>query len=132
MSEANRRQKDRIRVLLVDDEKAYVDVLTNRLKKRGLEVTKSYSGTEGIQCLRQQDFDIAVLDLKMEDMDGLEVLKIFKTMAPNLMIVMLTGHGSAEAAGQGIELGAFDYLTKPCALEELLDKIREAYRAREW
>jgi len=123
-------QKDRIRVLLVDDEKEYTKVLSNRLTKRGLEVSKADSGSQAIQILRKEDFDIAVLDLKMEDMDGIEVLKIFKKMDPQLMVIMLTGHGSEQAAKEGMEFGAFDYLTKPCELEELLAKIREAYQAR--
>ena len=66
----------------------------------------------------------------MEDMDGIEVLKILKKMAPELVVIMLTGHGSAEAAHQGIQLGAFDYLTKPCELEELIEKIHEAHSQR--
>jgi DNA-binding NtrC family response regulator len=66
----------------------------------------------------------------MEDMDGIEVLKILKIMDPQLAVIMLTGHGSAAAAKQGIEFGAFDYLTKPCELEALLEKIMEAYEHR--
>jgi len=116
---------DWIRVLLVDDEEAYVNVLGNRLARRGMEVAKAYSGTEGIQALRGRDFDVAVLDLKMEDMDGIEVLKIFRMMAPDLKVIMLTGHGSAQAAKEGITLGASGYLTKPCELDELVDMIRQ-------
>jgi DNA-binding response OmpR family regulator len=66
----------------------------------------------------------------MEDMDGIEVLRIFKKMAPEMDVIMLTGHGSELAAQEGIESGAFDYLMKPCALEELLAKIEEAVRKR--
>ena len=119
---------ERIKVLLIDDEVGFVNVLAKRLGKRNMEVTPAYTGTEAIQLVRKQDFDVAVLDLKMEEMDGIEVLKIFKTMDPNMMVIMLTGHGSQQAAKEGIELGAFDYLTKPCELEELLTKIREAYQ----
>ena len=67
-----------IKLLLVDDEKAFVDVIAKRMSKRNIDVTKAYSGTEALQALRKADFDVAVLDLKMEDMDGIEVLKIFK------------------------------------------------------
>jgi DNA-binding response OmpR family regulator len=128
MSSEVRNANDRIKLLLVDDEQAYVNVLANRLQKRNIEVTKAYNGAEAIQAVRSQDFDVAVLDLKMEDMDGIEVLKVFRKMDPNLVVIMLTGHGSAEAAREGIQCGAFDYLTKPCELGELLTKIREAYR----
>lgn len=130
MTSAEDVNSDRIRLLLVDDEEGFVNVLSKRIGRRNIEVTKAFSGSEAIQALRLHAFDVAVLDLKMEDMDGLEVLKIFKIMDPRLAVIMLTGHGSTEAAKQGINLGAFDYLTKPCELEELLEKITAAYRAR--
>ena len=124
-----------IRLLLVDDEEGYVHVLTNRLSRRGVLVTKTHSGREAIQALRGQDFDVAVLDLKMEDMDGIEVLRILKNLDPQIEVIMLTGHGSQRAARQGIQLGAFDYLSKPCELEDLLASIRKAAEKRgtpEW
>ncbi len=123
-------QTDPIRLLIVDDEVGFVNILAKRLSRRNMEVTSAYTGTEAIQILRRQDFDVAVLDLKMEEMDGIEVLKIFKKMDPKMVVIMLTGHGSEQAAREGIEFGAFDYLTKPCELEELLAKIREAYQER--
>lgn len=119
-----------IRVLLVDDEVDYLRVLSNRLKRRGFEVVTARGGESAIQTLRKRDFDVAVLDLKMEDMDGIEVLRIFKKMDPTLMVLMLTGHGSEKAAREGIALGAHDYLSKPCELEDLIEKIRDAVAAR--
>lgn len=127
---SNNINSDSIRLLLVDDEKDFVNILSKRIKRRNIDVTKAFSGAEAIQALRGQEFDVAVLDLKMEDMDGIEVLKILKIMDPKLTVIMLTGHGSAEAAERGIKLGAFDYLTKPCELTELLEKIMEAYAHR--
>lgn len=118
------------RLLIVDDEKEYVTVLAKRLNRRGFDVTTAFSGFEGIQALRYADFDVAVLDLKMEDIDGLEVLKIFKKLAPEIAVIMLTGHGSAQAAKMGLEQGAFDYLSKPCELEELVTKLNEACESR--
>jgi DNA-binding response OmpR family regulator len=115
-----------IRLLLVDDETGFVNVLAKRIAKRGFSVTKAFSGLEAIQVLRKEIFDVAVLDLKMEDMDGIEVLKVFKKMAPRLQVIMLTGHGCEEAAREGLESGAFDYLTKPCEFEELMKKIQDA------
>ena len=117
-----------INVLLVDDEICYVNVLANRLLKRNIVATKAFSGTEAIQKLRDTDFDVIVLDLKLEDMDGIEVLKILKRMVPHINVIMLTGHGSEEAAKDGIKEGAFDYLTKPCELHELIAKIKEAHK----
>jgi DNA-binding NtrC family response regulator len=130
VSENDPLQEEPIRLLLVDDEKGYVHVLSNRLSRRNIDVKKTYSGQEAIQALRGQDFDVAVLDLKMEDMDGIEVLKILKKLDPNLEVIMLTGHGSEQAAREGIEFGAFDYLSKPCELEQLLAKIQEAAKYR--
>jgi len=115
-----------IRLLLVDDEVGFLDVLTKRLSKRGMDVTSAPSGTDGIQVLRKADFDVAVLDLKLEDMDGIEVLEIFKKMVPDLPVIMLTGHGSEQAANEGLAHGAFDYLLKPCDLDDLIAKIRQA------
>jgi len=123
------RKKDPIKLLLVDDEEAYVNVLANRMARRNIEVTKALSGTGGIQALRKEDFDVAILDLKMEDMDGIEVLKVFKKMVPSMPVIMLTGHGSEKAARDGLALGASGYLTKPCDLEELMEKIKEAIRS---
>ncbi len=117
-----------IRLLLVDDEVGFVDVLSKRISRRGIDVTTAASGSEAIQTLRRQDFDVAVLDLKMEDMDGIEVLKIFKKMDPNMPVIMLTGHGSEHSASQGKKFGAYDYLTKPYELDDLIQKIKEAIR----
>jgi DNA-binding NtrC family response regulator len=119
-----------IRLLLIDDEKDFVNILAKRFKHRNIDVTKAFSGTEAIQALRENEFDVAVLDLKMEDMDGIEVLKIFKIMDPRLSVIMLTGHGSAESAEQGLKLGAFDYLSKPCEMEDLVQKIMQAFAQR--
>jgi DNA-binding NtrC family response regulator len=118
-----------VRLLLVDDEKGFVEVISKRMSRRNIQVTRALNGTEGIRALRGQDFDVAVLDLKMEDMDGIEVLKIFKKIVPDMPVIMLTGHGSEQAARDGIQFGAFDYLTKPCELEDLISKIQEAVGA---
>ena len=119
-----------IKILLVDDERGFVDIIAKRMSKRNIEVTRAYSGTEALQALKKEDFDVTILDLKMEDMDGIEILKIFKKIAPDLPVIMLTGHGSEEAARDGIRFGAFDYLTKPCDFEALMVKINEAYQQR--
>ncbi|WP_035241654.1 response regulator [Desulfobacter vibrioformis] len=118
------------RLLLVDDEKEFVDVLSNRLGRRGIEAVKAYSGAEALRALREARFDVMVLDLKMEDMDGIAVLKIVRKMAPDLPVIILTGHGSRTAAEEGMTLGAFDYLTKPCELKELMKKISLARQAK--
>ena len=130
MEETTKNQPSpKIRLLLVDDEVGFVEVLSKRIIRRGIDVTMAFSGVEAIQTLRRQDFDVAVLDLKMEDMDGIEVLKIFKKMDPNMPVIMLTGHGSEQSANEGKKFGAYDYLTKPYELDDLIQKVKEAIRA---
>jgi DNA-binding response OmpR family regulator len=117
------------RLLLVDDEDGYVSVLAKRLSKRNFAVRIALSGIEAIRIVRNESFDLAVLDLKMEDMDGIEVLKVLKAMAPEMPVIILTGHGSKIAAREGMETGASDYLVKPCDLSELVERIRKACAA---
>jgi len=115
-----------VRLLLVDDEVGYLEVLSKRLSRRGFEVTAARSGAEAIRALRDRDFDLAVVDLKMEDIDGIELLKILRQMLPGLKVIMLTGHGSERAARDGLSQGAFDYLMKPVDLELLVARIHAA------
>ena len=117
---------NRIKLLLVDDEKHFVEVLRKRLTKRNIDVTAAYSGTEGIQAVRKLDFDVAILDLKMGDMDGLEVLRTFKRMYVDMEVIILTGHGTEETVQEGMKLGALAYLSKPCDFEELIGAIKKA------
>ena len=126
MSDKEKGQDNPIKLLLVDDEAGYVSVLAKRMAKRNIVAVTALNGNEAIQTLRGIRFDCAVLDLKMEDMDGIEVLKIFKKMDPSMPVIMLTGHGSETAAREGVKFGAFDYLTKPCDLDDLIEIICEA------
>jgi DNA-binding response OmpR family regulator len=112
------------RILLVDDEAGFVQVLAKRLGRRGFEVLTACSGAEAIHTLRSHEVDLAVVDFKMEGLNGIEVLKVFKMMAPELPVMILTGHGSQTAAREGYRCGAADYLSKPYRFEELLAKIQ--------
>lgn len=120
-------EKQPINLLLVDDEEDFVNVLLKRLTKRHIHVTPAANGTEALQRMRHGDFDVAILDLKMEGMGGIEVLKILQIMAPELPVIMLTGHGCKISAEDAFTNGAFDYLSKPYDFNDLLLKIREAY-----
>ena len=116
----------KIELLLVDDEKSYVKTLSKRLERRNIDVTAAFSGVEAIQALRKMDFDVALLDLKMEDMDGLEVLKIFKKMYSKMEVIILSGHVSEQATLDGAKYGAFAYVSKPFSFQELIDNIKRA------
>jgi DNA-binding NtrC family response regulator len=116
-----------IRVLLVDDEKAFVDTMTKRLAQRGLQVTPAYDGKQALSTLSGESApEIVILDVKMPGMDGIEVLKRIKADHPLVEVVMLTGHATVESAIEGMKLGAFDYLMKPCDIDLLVSKVREA------
>ena len=117
---------DAFKILFVDDEIDFLETLMKRMKKRGVGVSGVGSGENALKFLDDKPADVVVLDVKMPGMDGIEVLKIFKKAYPEMAVIMLTGHGSEKAAKEGIEFGAFDYLTKPCELEDLIEKIHEA------
>ena len=120
-----------IRLLLVDDEEDLVTFLSHRLRKRGVEVTTALSGREALAAVDRQIFDVAVLDLKMPDLDGITVMERLKAIQPFTEVLMLTGHGSHDSAWEAGRLQAFRYLLKPYKIEELLEQIQEAYELRE-
>jgi DNA-binding NtrC family response regulator len=114
-------------VLLVDDEVPFVETMTKRLNKRNLTVLTAHSGQEALQVLDQKkSIDVVVLDVKMPGMDGIETLREIKKGYPLVEVVMLTGHATVESAIEGMKLGAFDYLMKPCDIDQLLAKVQEA------
>jgi DNA-binding NtrC family response regulator len=116
----------KIRLLLIDDEIDFTSVMVKRLGRRGIDATTANGGHQAIALVAEQVFDVVVLDLKMEDMDGIEVLKVLKQKTPNLPVIMLTGHGSHSAAEEGFTHGAFDYLSKPYDIDGLTQIIRKA------
>jgi len=113
-------------VLLVDDEVPFVETMTKRLNKRELMVLPAYSGREALEKLEKNGVDVVILDVKMPGMDGIETLREIKKIHPLVEVIMLTGHATVETAVEGMRLGAFDYLMKPCEIEELLAKVAEA------
>jgi DNA-binding NtrC family response regulator len=113
-----------INLLLVDDEEGFVSVLSKRLKKRNIVVTPALSGSIAIEKFRAERFDVVLLDLKMEFMDGIEVLKALKEMDPSVPVVMITGHGSTEEARRCLDHGAVDCLPKPYDFDRVVETIR--------
>ncbi len=114
-------------VMLVDDEVSFVETLAKRLGKRNIEVITAFSGEECLKTLEtNQNLDVIVLDVKMPGMDGLEALKKVKEEYPLIEVIMLTGHATIESGIKGMKQGAYDFLMKPCDIEELVSKINDA------
>jgi DNA-binding NtrC family response regulator len=121
---------NRIRVLLVDDEEDFVHVVEKRLRKREVDTTVVTTGHDALRELEGGGVDVVVLDVRMPGMDGLETLEKIKRRHPDVEVIMLTGHASLEAALNGMELGAFDYLMKPMDIDDLLYRIEDAYEKK--
>jgi DNA-binding NtrC family response regulator len=121
---------DKFKILIVDDENDFRETIIKRLRARKMEVEGADSGFKALEMLDQQDFDVIVLDVKMPGMDGIETLREIKLKKPLVEVIMLTGHASVESGIQGMQLGAFDYVMKPVALDDLMDKLRQAYERR--
>ncbi|MCF8051748.1 MAG: response regulator [Desulfobacterales bacterium] len=114
------------KILLVDDEKIFTRNMAKLLSNRGYQVEAVNSGDEAIRALEGAAFDVLVLDLKMPGMDGLTTLQEIKKLGLFTETLILTGHGSIDTALEAMKLGAYDYLTKPCEIGELVEKIKGA------
>jgi DNA-binding response OmpR family regulator len=121
---------EKFKMLVVDDETDFLETIVKRLKARNIEVTGAESGYQALDLMERQDFDVVILDVKMPGMDGIETLREMKKKKPRTEVIMLTGHASVESGIQGMQLGAFDYVMKPVALDELLEKVRQAYERK--
>ena len=121
---------DKPRVLIVDDEERFRTTLGKMLKTQGLEVTTRGSGLEALAELQAAPYDVILLDLRMPGMDGMATLSEIKKIDPNLEVIILTGHASVDAAMEIMRLGGYDYLLKPCPLEDLLLKLDNAFEKK--
>lgn len=122
--------KENIRILIVDDEHSFRDLLVQRFSRKGYYIKGVGSAKEALETLKAEAFQVAVFDIKMPGMDGIELLKQAREMEENLQVIMLTGHGTTETAIEAMKKGAYDYLTKPCNLSELEVTIQKAYEKR--
>ena len=114
-------------VLLVDDEVPFVEAMARRLKKRDVNIATSFSGSEALDVLREDSsIEVVILDVKMPGMDGIETLSEIRKKFPLQEVIMLTGHATVETGIEGMKLGAFDYLMKPCDMDVLMEKVKEA------
>src|SRR5574341_1000389 len=120
----------RIRVLVVDDERPTRLLMEKELPRAGCAVASAESGEEGLERLREQDFDVVLLDLKMPGMGGMEVLRRIRESETSAEVVILTGHPDVSTAIEAMKLGAYDYLTKPFKLAEVEEVLRRAAERR--
>ncbi|GLI33241.1 response regulator [Desulforhabdus amnigena] len=118
------------RVLVVDDEPDFLETIVKRLKKRKVDAAGVDSGKKALDLLEREHFDVVILDVRMPGMDGIETLKEIKRIRPLMEVIMLTGHGSVESGMQGMQLGAFDYVLKPAAIDDLLERVHQAYERK--
>lgn len=120
-----------ISLLIVDDEEAFTETLALRLGKRGCVVKTALDGMSAVrQVTEDHAIEVALLDIAMPGMDGIETLKAMKLANPLLEVVMLTGQGTVHTAVESIKLGAYNYLAKPCKIEDLTAYIEEAASRR--
>ncbi len=114
------------KVLLVDDEKDFLNIMSERMKTRGMDVSTAASAKEAIKMAEAESFDAIILDLQMPEMDGLEALRALKAKKPELQVILLTGHATVEKGIQAMKLGAMDLMEKPADLKALTEKIKKA------
>lgn len=119
--------KEEIKILLVDDEKQFVDTLAERLAMRGFSARVAYDGPQALKAV-EDPTDVIVLDLCMPGMDGFEVLRSVKKSNPQVQVIILTGHGGDAEEQTAYRMGAYNFLKKPMDIDELLNSIRMAYR----
>ena len=113
-------------ILLVDDDEAFRVVMAGELTHRGFQVSKAKDGKEALVLLKMGQPDVVLLDLQLPDISGLDVLKAAPDLSPGSEVIMLTGHGSLDTAIESIRMGAFDYASKPCPIDELEVRIQRA------
>lgn len=118
------------RALIIDDESFTLELFEFELKSQGFEVTTAASGSEGIERLKKQDFDVVLTDLNMPDISGIEMVKNSKAIRPLTEIIVVTGDDSSEKAVEAIREGAFDYILKPVDFDKLFTAVRNAVESK--
>jgi DNA-binding NtrC family response regulator len=116
-----------ISILTVDDDDEFRNVVARRFQRRGYDVEQTGSPSEALGKAEQKHYDVAILDIAMPEMDGVQLLERLRQIDPDTQVIMLTGQGTIETAIRAMKLGAYDYLTKPCELAELEVQVERAY-----
>ena len=117
-------------ILIVDDEELYRQLLTTRLGRGGHTLSEAADGDTALEIARNVTIDLALVDIKMPGMDGLQLLGRLKSIDPRMEVVILTGHANVDSAISAMKLGAFDYLSKPYKLSELDITVDRALEKR--
>jgi DNA-binding NtrC family response regulator len=120
-----------IKILLIDDEQTLLEYLSKRLLREGFTVKATFSGEEALEVAANDFFDVAVVDLKMPGIDGVETQKRLKEIQPLIQCIVLTGHGSIDTALESGQQDAYKYLLKPIDYENLVETIKEASKKKE-
>lgn len=118
-------------ILVVDDERAVLQPLSAILKRAGYTVTAVDSGEAALEEIAQQEFDLALIDLKLKGIGGIEVLAVLHERSPNTAAIILTAHATLDTAVEALRQGAHDYLLKPCRTEDLLASVHRGLLARQ-
>ncbi|MEA3232300.1 MAG: response regulator [Thermodesulfobacteriota bacterium] len=118
------------RILLVDDEEEFLDIMSERMRNRGMEVVTASSAKEALEKIENDLFDAIILDLMMPDMNGLETIKAIKEKKPELQVILLSGQATLEKGIEAMKLGALDVVEKPADMETLVEKIKKAESKR--
>lgn len=119
------------RILVVDDEDIVRTSCSRTLSPEGYEVRLAKNGVEGLKMASEERFDLVLTDLKMPDMDGIEVLRIIKEKWPETAVIIVTGYQTVDTAVKAIKLGAYDYIEKPFTPDALLSAVAEAMAGRQ-
>ena len=119
-----------INILLVDDEIEFVETLSKRLVKRGFNVLFVTTASDAVEKIKTGQFDVAIVDVRMPEMDGITLLGEIKQMKPLMEVLLLTGYASVQSGIEGMKKGAFDYIMKPADIDDLVKKIRDAYERK--
>jgi DNA-binding NtrC family response regulator len=128
MEMLDREALKKIRLLVVDDEREFLEGLSRTLGRRGMKVTTADNGAAALEILSRQEFDVALLDVKMPGIDGIELMQRILKQYPGMQVLLLTGHPTMDQALKGVELGAYDYLLKPQDIDTLSLKILAAFQ----
>ena len=114
------------KILIVDDEARILLLLQSLLKANGYDVVTAKDGNSALDAVKSDTFDLVITDLRMSPMDGMELFKEIKTLQPDLPVILLTAYASVETAIEALKNGAFDYLSKPFKVDEMLDIVKRA------